>query len=263
MRKLLLLTSCLATTATILSAQSAADIFKDPQYGGVTQRSIWDLFTYASNTPNTPDFTGSVGTITQTGGSAIITSGGNIYSFSNDMRFVLAASSPQKLGQITLQIRVMGQENPILSMNLHLNGGATILPPTISEQVFYEEFGVEFGESIDLGMAYTWDLTGYDVTAYEIVFDLLIHESLDAVQLDTTTDFVVPPAAPEIVFSGIENGMFALRFTTEAGRNYQVKWSDNLNSWNNLGAVVSGDGAVHTVTDALGQNPRFYRVVLP
>lgn len=256
--------SLLALTAS-LPGQLATDVLIDPGYCGSTQYAEWEFFSYAMTTPNEPDVAGDFATIAQVGGTAIITSSANIYSPVGDMAFRLLASAPQPLGRIHFQIRVLGQEEAILSMKLLLDGGATELEPVRVTEIYREEFDAAFGDSVDLVMAYEWDLQGRSVTSYEIAFDLLIHASLDQVRLDTTD--TLPYVAPEITSAGFESGVYTLRFPTVAGQTYQVKWADSPGGpWDNtLGSTVLGDGSEGVVTDpdATTIDRRFYILYSP
>ena len=160
------------------------NIFNDPGYTGTTQYSEWDRFTHASGTGNTPDVAGHNGLITQSNSPAILTSSKNIYSLSSDLSYSLTASSEKNLRLISLQVRFLGQANALSDVKLLLDGGSTELSPTI-DNIYSVEFEETFGDAVDLGYALTWDLTGFDVTAYEIVFDTLVHTSLDQARLDT------------------------------------------------------------------------------
>ena len=53
-----------------------------------------------------------------------------------------------------------------------------------------------------------------------------------------------------------------LSFRTLAGYTYQVEYKNNLTDpdWLPLGGPVAGDGAVHLISDPLGQSQRFYQV---
>ncbi len=51
---------------------------------------------------------------------------------------------------------------------------------------------------------------------------------------------------------------------TVNGVNYQIQTSTDLINWENLGAVVVGDGTTKTITDdtVLGSPSRFYHAVV-
>lgn len=51
-------------------------------------------------------------------------------------------------------------------------------------------------------------------------------------------------------------------FPTIQGRLYQVRVSDNLSSWSNLGSPISGDGSTKSVLDPAAGNRRFYRLII-
>lgn len=59
------------------------------------------------------------------------------------------------------------------------------------------------------------------------------------------------------------SGDFVLSFPTVADRNYQVQWSNNLSTWNNLGSTQAGTGAAIEVRDSgarASSSKRFYRL---
>ncbi len=85
------------------------------------------------------------------------------------------------------------------------------------------------------------------------------------------TPDVIPPApiVPVQVTPSIVDGNFVLNFPTHNGNFYQVKWTDDpgsgpVDTWNDLGALITGDGTPMEVTDESSgdQDARFYAVVI-
>jgi uncharacterized repeat protein (TIGR03803 family) len=73
----------------------------------------------------------------------------------------------------------------------------------------------------------------------------------------------VGPAAPVFESAMLSNGMLVLTWSTEAGGNYQLQFTSNLNSraWTDLGGALAATGATLGVTNALSHGPQaFYRV---
>jgi uncharacterized repeat protein (TIGR03803 family) len=73
------------------------------------------------------------------------------------------------------------------------------------------------------------------------------------------------PTAPRILSATNSGGIFALRWSAEAGRSYQVQFSTGLaqTNWAALGGTLTATGTTATASDTIGPDPqRFYRVVL-
>jgi hypothetical protein len=65
---------------------------------------------------------------------------------------------------------------------------------------------------------------------------------------------------PEVVNFSEQAGTFSLSFTTEAGYQYAVEYSNDLVTWQTLSTIL-GDGQVQVATNPVsGVNRRFYRV---
>jgi hypothetical protein len=75
----------------------------------------------------------------------------------------------------------------------------------------------------------------------------------------------VPGKDIRISAIGVAGGQVILRFTSEAGRSYQVQFKDDLAQpvWANLGAPVTAAGSTTQITDTLPSQTvrRYYRVV--
>jgi hypothetical protein len=42
---------------------------------------------------------------------------------------------------------------------------------------------------------------------------------------------------------------------------YQVQWSNDQSTWNNLGGLITGTGSSNTVFDVVGQPEHYYQVL--
>jgi hypothetical protein len=174
-----------------------------------------------------------------------------------------------------LQFLVWGQES-----------GLTIAPTLFLEneligidanqnQIFYQESFTHpnFGSTTYTGFQYQWDLSGLDVSDYRIDFQLRVHNSLDKVRLDTTTEAPIPELTPIIPVSpdcSMVDGEMHLTFPTHLGNYYQIKWTHDIvnsgpvESWSNLGSQIVGDGNTVQVSDedSIEQSSRFYSVII-
>ena len=81
-----------------------------------------------------------------------------------------------------------------------------------------------------------------------------------------TVTVAVPPTITDVSYSG---GTFSLSFATVSGLIYTVEYAVDMDGslvgegivWPALNPSVTGDGAVHTVSDpSAGPTKRFYRV---
>ncbi len=77
------------------------------------------------------------------------------------------------------------------------------------------------------------------------------------------------PVVPLQLAILIVGGEVVLEFPTHRGHTHQVKWTASLgagpvDTWNDLGSPIVGDGTTKRVTDEglSEQNPRFYSVVI-
>ncbi|MGE4488819.1 MAG: hypothetical protein AB7E95_04650 [Kiritimatiellales bacterium] len=256
---------CLVQAAAV----SADTYFNDAGYTGVVQAAQWEYFSYASTNAgvgNAPQYEiGEPNAAIRQLNPALITSGGNIYSFSSDMSFELSALSTNELGEVCLQVHFWGPENALSNTVMVLEGVAELAPSSSTN--FYrarEDFGEE--EAYHMGYMLTWNLSEQSVTDYAITFDLLIHTSLDRVRLDTeaksepTTP--VEPAEPpelELIFDA---GEATLSFAAQAGVTYQVYHANALaeSGWTEEGLPFIGSGSTWSITNASSDSTGFYRV---
>jgi hypothetical protein len=73
---------------------------------------------------------------------------------------------------------------------------------------------------------------------------------------------LVPTITPPVALTAsVSNGYITISLPTQAGLIYQVEYKENLTdaSWIPLGGVISGNGAVQSVSDTVGGGSRFYR----
>lgn len=77
-------------------------------------------------------------------------------------------------------------------------------------------------------------------------------------QLDPFPGFKVTNVIPN------GHGGIAVSWSTKAGFHYQLQSSADLTTWQNIGAVITGDGTTKTVNDdTLSGTPRrFYRATV-
>jgi hypothetical protein len=79
---------------------------------------------------------------------------------------------------------------------------------------------------------------------------------------------LTPPAPPQIsplLAVTSEPGRVHLRWQSEPGNQYQVRWTQDWSTWTPLSAPLTGTGGELTVTDTLPTPPaphRFYRVAV-
>ncbi|MFW5873843.1 MAG: hypothetical protein ACOCVJ_00395 [Verrucomicrobiota bacterium] len=259
-------------TAGVLHAQWSG--FSDPDFGGTTQYSEWDNFT--TTTDAAPDVAdGTNGALDETSGSGFVSSTLNIYSFSQNMEFEVAGASDSDLGQLNLQFVIWGEpENLISSPELFAEGSGSAIQPYDSSTTSDGSIFVEgFGDIAITVFDFAWDLGEVLVNAYRIDFGLAVHTSLDKVRIDTTTETLTPPPEPIVpidVIPSMASGNMTLSFPTHPGNDYQVKWTTSLadagpvDTWNDLGAPITGDGSTKQVTDpgSGGSDERFYSIVI-
>lgn len=244
------------------------DGFIDPGYTGSISYSEWDSFSTTTNA--IPDVAGTNGTITENG-SGFITSTLNIYSYSSNTFFSVEGSSSQDIGQLTLQFLAWGQESSLISQpGLFVNNGSEELGSSSNDIIFQETYShPSYGSTTFTGFSFYWDLSDVDITSYRIDFELLQHTSLDKVRLDTTNDDPIP-VVPVALDASLSANKMVLSFPSHAGNYYQVKWTNDLSAsgaietWNDLGAVINGDGSVKTVEDDTisEDTSRFYALVI-
>jgi hypothetical protein len=74
---------------------------------------------------------------------------------------------------------------------------------------------------------------------------------------------VQPFPVPEIIAQTKSGSALLFTFTTVPGFYYQVQYSLDLQTWNNLGSPYYANGPTMTASDPIGPDPhRFYRVML-
>ena len=247
------------------------DGFIDPAYSGTTQYSEWNLFTTTTNA--LPDVSGTAGSITASG--AIVTSTLNIYSYWSNVDFSLSSASASNLNQVSLQFLVWGQASGLTTPPSLFVQGELIGIDANQNQIFYQQSFThpDFGPTTYTGFQYQWDLSGLDVSDYRIDFQLHVHNSLDKVRLDTTTEALIPELTPIIPVSpdcSMVDGEMHLTFPTHLGNYYQIKWTHDIvnsgpvESWSNLGSQIVGDGNTVQVSDedSIEQSSRFYSVII-
>jgi hypothetical protein len=74
--------------------------------------------------------------------------------------------------------------------------------------------------------------------------------------------FLLAPIASTTLITTVAGPNIIISFPTKSGLNYQVQYKNSLtdSSWNNLGDVISGDGATQSVNGVIAGTSRFYRV---
>lgn len=255
-----------AALAAIANVSLSAGVFLDPGFTGTTQYSEWDTFTFAntivSPLPNLPDVAGDTGQIFQSN-PALITTGGNIYSFAGPLSFTLTGDSSYFLGQISLQVRALGQDAPVTSVFLELDDGTQLSPTTTSIRMG-DEFDSGFGDSADTAYAFLWDLTGLTVDTYQLKWEQVVHSSLDEVRVDTTDEpFAADPIPPTIAFCAMSSSGYEIHFDTINGQTYQVYATTDFQEWTLVGDPILGDGSIALIVDieANSFSNRFYRIL--
>ncbi|MDZ8118161.1 hypothetical protein [Pontiella agarivorans] len=245
----------------------SAQTFLDPGYTGETQFAQWSSFTYAETNAgvNIPQWeTGSPNLELRQFNPALITSSGNIYSFSSNLSFELTGSSTNVLGKVGLQFFTWGEADALSNetVRLELDGGMSLSPDSLTNFYQFVDDQGSYGAYHTLGYKLEWDLSGLNATNYTIRFDTVIHSSLDELRLDTEAGV---PAAPvpelEITFSGSDP---VLHFTGEPGVLYQLICSQSLTNalteWAVVAGPVSGDGSTVSITNSTLNAQGFYAV---
>ncbi|MDF7799560.1 hypothetical protein P4C99_08790 [Pontiellaceae bacterium B1224] len=261
---LYLLTGLSLTLWTV--AVSAQD-FVDPGYTGVTQFAQWSSFTHATTNSgvNTPQWeAGSPGLELKQFNPAIITGGGNIYSYSSDLSFELTGSSATNLGKICLQLFTWGDANALSNetVRLVLDGGMELEPTSSTNFYQFIDDQGAYGEYHTLGYKLEWELGNNAVTNYSILFETIIHSSLDGLRLNTQAAVpMAPTPMVELAFSGNEP---VVQFETVPGVAYQVLCSESLTNaladWTIIQGPISGDGSTFTSTNSALNPQQFYTV---
>ncbi len=60
----------------------------------------------------------------------------------------------------------------------------------------------------------------------------------------------------------VEDGMVILSWLSQPGLRYQVRWSETLDGWTNVGAPLNGNGTVLTASEPMTHSSGFYQVVV-
>lgn len=196
-----------------------------------TQYSAWDVFYSPSDYANYPDFAAPYGvygtapagytvppnanpaspsaywdtrnaTITQTGTSSAfivspgVSGGGNIYSFAAPTAYQLANSSAAGFGTVNFQFQTDGTLVDFSAIRLQYTSGSGTLV-SLAPTEFLREYrasGSSFGGLTNRN-ALQWNLTGLNVTSYQVVFQALgSSNSLQQAVLDTAVTYggIVP-----------------------------------------------------------------------
>jgi hypothetical protein len=111
-----------------------------------------------------------------------------------------------------------------------------------------------------------WQRQTYDIPPGPVLVEWIYEkdsghsEGLDAGWVD---EIVFTPAAPlQATSPMLANGVFSVRVTTKAGKNYALEYKDSLSTanWTAL-PTVAGDGTVKVLSDPAATTPRrFYRI---
>jgi hypothetical protein len=77
--------------------------------------------------------------------------------------------------------------------------------------------------------------------------------------------WAVPEAAPTLAPStfGLEDGNLIISWPTAAGQTYQVQRSTDLESWENIGVALTGNGTTMSYAQPSNADKVFLRVVIP
>jgi hypothetical protein len=79
---------------------------------------------------------------------------------------------------------------------------------------------------------------------------------------DSKTFTAIVVAKPRITSITVEGGVATVTWSAFPDKDYQVKVSDDLVNWSDLGNPVTADGSTVTITEAVGANQnRFYKIV--
>jgi hypothetical protein len=199
-----------AASAAFIVPDGATAPFESWSRGDIDSTyAEWDTFTRANSSQgvNSPDVgqSGVLGaTLSQTtldGGFAIITSGGNIYSFSGRTSFDVQLPG-YGLGaghntRIVVQARTLGSTPALSSVGITYSdgGGSVTASPEYISQVEIAEGGFS-----GLISTFGWDLVGYNPSS--VLFELTASSSsmsLANLAVDTYTQTTAFPAFPNVV----------------------------------------------------------------
>jgi hypothetical protein len=206
---ILLVTHTAASSAAFLTPNSSAPVFEDWTRGAANSvYAEWDVFTQANGGTNSPDVgqSGVLGaTVVQDNAAtfALITSGGNIYSFAGPTSFDVTVPG-YGLGagsntRIVAQIATQG--NPLLPSSLQMtysNGGSITSPPT----ALYDRGAITDGAITRNEWLAVWDIPAFNPSSSKIEFAASTSSmSLDKVAVDTYVKVgsfaALPTAIPE------------------------------------------------------------------
>ena len=67
---------------------------------------------------------------------------------------------------------------------------------------------------------------------------------------------------PRMLNSRREGSAFVFDFNADASRSYLIQYSTNLRNWDSLPPVPPGPARIVTVSDPMGSEPRFYRIIV-
>jgi len=178
--------------ASLLSAQV---LLLEPAYRGDTNtyHSAWADFSDTSSV--SPDFAGSLGTISELTGNSTVTGSQNIYNAAQASQFDLDFTAPAATDFLLLQVVTQGTELDYGSVALSYDdpvSGSTTLPYDLTEALGSEALG-GFGGS-KVGTAFEWDVSELDLDDFSLGFNAAgAHLSLDEVYLDYGTSQTLSP----------------------------------------------------------------------
>lgn len=190
---------CVGQAGAALTAVSSSDLNAVAALGN-HEASQWDVFGSAYNGANYGDVHNASGAaVTQNTPGALLTSGGNIYSFMSSQSFTLSGASASVdvatgnfLANVVLQIHTQGSPVDFGSVILtytddlgmthvaNLYGlsyqreESAFVDPEGTTQISYED-----------QTAFQWDLSGTSAVSFHIDFNAPVHTSMDEIRLDT------------------------------------------------------------------------------
>ena len=195
-----------AATAAFLTPNSTAPVFDEWTRGAANSvYAEWDVFTQANGGVNNPDVgqSGVTGaTVVQDNAAtfAIVTSGGNIYSFAGPTSFDVTVPGYGLGAGSTTRIvaQIATQGNPLQPSSLQMtysNGGSITTPPT----ALYDRGLIVDGAISRNEWLAVWDIAGFNPSSSVIEFASSTSSmSLDKVAVDSYTkvgNFAALPAA--------------------------------------------------------------------
>lgn len=184
----------LSLTGSIASAQV---VLLEPSFrgDGGTLFSGWTDF--SATTDVAPNFSGTLGTISELSGTSMVTGSQNIYNPAGPSMFQLDLSADLSSDFLLLQVVTQGTELDYGSVELtYIDAvdGETTLACDLSQALGSESLG-GFGSKV--GTAFEWDLTGLGIDTFSLNFNASgAHLSLDEVYLDFGSSMTLA-AVPE------------------------------------------------------------------